>query len=209
MPNKLLITRPDHDQTTRYISAWALKVKDFAEKKGVTVFDLKKERAKKKVFESMIKKQDPDLVFLNGHGSSNKVAGQDDEILAEVGKNEEIFCGRVVYSLSCSSGKELGPAWLKKGVKAFIGYREDFIFLYDEKLRTRPEQDKAVAEFLDPSNQVVISLLKGHSPNVAHQNSRAAFFHNIRKMISSQASAIESATVRYLIWDMQNQICLE
>jgi len=209
MNNKFLLTRPNHDQTVRYISTWAEKVKSFAEKKNFTVLDLKNNRAKRKHLESMLKKQDPSLVFLNGHGGSNSVAGQDNEILVSVGDNEDIFDGRVVYSLSCCSGRELGPALVKNGTKAFIGYREDFIFSYDEKCCTRPEQDMVADKFLDPSNQVIISLLKGHEPKESCLNAKKSFFRNIRKMLSSQSSSLESSSVRYLIWDMQNLVCLE
>ncbi|MDD5527833.1 MAG: hypothetical protein PHO56_02535 [Patescibacteria group bacterium] len=209
MNNKLLLTRPNHDQTVRYISTWAERVKNFAEERDFNVLDLKNGRAKRKYLESMLKKQDPSLVFLNGHGDNSVITGQDNEILAAVGDNEKIFDSRVIYSLSCCSGKELGPALVKNGAKAFIGYKEKFIFVYDEKCRTRPEQDAVVDNFLDPSNQVMISLIKGHTPKDSCLNAKKSFFRNIQKMLSSQSSSLENSAVRYLIWDMQNLVCLE
>jgi hypothetical protein len=209
MNNKILITRPNHDQTVRYISAWAEKVIEFAKKKNFTVLDLKNERARRKSLESMLEKQDPGLVFLNGHGSKKAVAGQDDEILVCPGVNENIFNNKIIYSLSCSSGKELGPVLVENGAKSFIGYQEDFIFVFDEKCCTRPEKDKVVGNFLDPSNQVVISLLKNHTPKEACLNAKKSFIRNIQKMLSTQSSSFENSAVRYLIWDMKNLVCLE
>lgn len=209
MKHSLLVTRPSFDLTTRYISAWAKKVISFAQEKGSDVFDLDKNRANRKEFESMITKNKPTLVFLNGHGDYNVVAGQDNEELLRTGDNERLLKSTVVYALSCRSGKNLGPSCVKSGVDAYIGYNEDFIFLYDENKRTRPEQDKIAEIFLEPSNQIMVSLLKDHAPIEAHKNSKQSFARRIRKLLSSQSTALESNAVRYLVWDMQNQVCCE
>ena len=50
----LLVTRPNYDYTTRYISAWAKKIIDLAKSKGNIVLDLDKGRACKKELESMV-----------------------------------------------------------------------------------------------------------------------------------------------------------
>lgn len=82
-------------------------------------------------------------------------------------------------------------------------------FLYDETKQTRPEQDKTAQLFSEPSNQVMVSLLKNHTPKEAHKNSKQSFFRRIRKLLSSQSTALESAAVKYLIWDIQHQVCCE
>jgi hypothetical protein len=157
----------------------------------------------------MIGRIDPGLVFLNGHGNENQVTGQDNEALLSLGDNENILKDKTVYALSCRSGKLLGPGSIKSGTSSYIGYEEDFIFLYDEKRINRPREDKTAEIFLEPSNQVMISLLKGHTTKEAHKNSKQSFAKRIRKMLSSQSTRIESSAVRYLIWDMQCQVCHE
>lgn len=209
MKHSLLVTRPNSDLTTRYISTWAEKIMDVAKEKGVKIFDLDKKRANRKEFESMMKKNEPTVVFFNGHGNDNVVKGQDNEELVRAGDNEKILKSKIVYALSCRSGKILGPSSVKSGADAYIGYDEDFIFLYDENKCTRPEQDKTVEIFLEPSNQVMVSLLKNHTPKEAHKNSKQSFARRIRKLLSSQSTALESSAVRYLIWDMQHQVCCE
>ena len=209
MNDSLLVTRPNFDLTTRYISVWAEKIVKFAKSKNKNVFDLRKDRANREEFESMIRKHSPDLVFLNGHGNENQVAGQDNEVLLSLGDNENILKNKAVYALSCRSGKLLGPGSIKSGASSYIGYEEDFIFLYDEKQINRPKEDKTAEIFLEPSNQVMISLLKGHAAKEAHENSKQSFAKRIRKMLSSQSTRIESSAVRYLIWDMQCQVCHE
>jgi len=209
MNNSLLVTRPNFDLTTRYLFVWAKKIIELAEEKCGKVFDLSEKRANRKEFESMMKKHEPDIVFLNGHGDLKVVAGQDNEELVRVGENEEILKSKTTYAFSCSSAKVLGPQSIKSGADAYIGYDEDFIFLYDENKRTRPEQDKIAEMFLEPANQVMVSLLKDHSPKEAHINSKNSFVRNIRKLLSSQSTATEGSVVRYLIWDMQHLVCHE
>lgn len=209
MQHSLLVTRPNFDLATRYFSIWAKKIVALAKEKGGVVFDLDKKRANRKEFESVLRKKKPSLVFLNGHGNYDTVAGQDNEELVRAGDNEKLLKSKIVYALACSSGKILGPSSIKSGADAYIGYREDFIFLYDENKRTRPEQDKTAEIFLRPSNQVMVSLLKNHTPKEAHESSKQSFIKRIRKLLSSQSTTLESSAVRYLIWNMQHQVCCE
>ncbi|OGF38218.1 hypothetical protein A2482_04090 [Candidatus Falkowbacteria bacterium RIFOXYC2_FULL_48_21] len=207
MSHSLLVTRPNFDLTTRYISAWAKKVIDFAKEKGVKVFDLDRARANRKEFESMVKRNNPAIIFLNGHGDYDVVDGQDNETLVRAGENEKMLCAKVVYALSCRSGKILGPSSIERGAEAYIGYTEDFIFLYDDEKRTRPEQDKTVEMFLEPSNQVVVSLLKNHTPMEACNNAKRAFSKRIGKLLTSNSTDLGGAAVKYLIWDRHNLVC--
>ena len=209
MKHSLLVTRPYFDLTTRYISSWAKKIITLAEEKGGDVFDLDRKRANRKEFESIMRKKKPSLVFLNGHGDYDAVAGQENEVLVRAGDNEKLLESKIVYALSCRSAQILGPSSINSGADAYIGYDEDFIFLYDENKRTLPEQDKTAEMFSEPSNQVMVSLLKNHTPKEAHINSRRSFARQIKKLLSSQSTALESSAVRYLIWNMQHQVCCE
>ncbi len=209
MGHSLLVTRPSFDLTTRYLAVWAQKIIDIAKGKGDKVFDLDKKRANRQELESMIKRNKPTIIFFNGHGNYDVVAGQDNEALVRAKKNEEILKAKTVYALSCRSGKILGPNSVKSGADAYLGYDEDFVFLYDEKKRARPEQDKIVEIFLEPANQVMVSLLKNHTAQQAQANSKKSFAQRIRKFLSSQATSLESTAVRYLLWDMQHLVCCE
>ncbi len=172
------------------------------------MLDLENHRATRKEFESMVRKHDPTFIFFNGHGANDCITGQHEQVLVQTGVNEGILGGRVIYALSCCSASGLGPRSIQTGAAAYIGYKEDFIFLYDESLRTRPHLDRTAELFLDPSNQVAVSLVKGHTAGEAHESSKQAFVRNIRKLLSSEASATESAAVKYLFWDMHAQVCL-
>lgn len=199
--SKILVTRPEYDYPTRYISTWAKKIVDLANKKG-SALDLPKQKANKKLVESMLQKHDPPLVFFNGHGSEDCVMGQDDEVLIKAGENDKALAGKIVYSLSCSSAAVLGPASVKNGASAYIGYEKYFALLYEESKRMHCHEDKLAELFLEPSNQVMVSLIKGNTVQKSYESAKNSFKKNIRKLLTSTSSP-HSVSVPYLLWDLQ------
>jgi|SRR3989338_4344480 len=206
MRGTMLVTRPRHDDTTYYLFHWAQEIIQLAKKKGVKIFDLAKERANRKELESVAAKMQPSFIFLNGHGNANCVAGCDNEPLIKAGDNEKILERKSVYALSCSSAKKLGPASVKAGAKVYMGYEDDFMFMYEPDKLSKPLEDKTAKLFLGPSNQLVISFLKGHTAGEARERSQNYFMENIQKLISSDSS--DSDMAQYLLWDKMHQVCL-
>lgn len=203
---KLLLTRPNHDALTRYLGAWAQLIMDLATDKNFDVFDLSAERANRKNVGSMLLKHKPDFVMLNGHGNTSTVTGQDDIPIIAVGENESALAGTVTYAVSCSSAAVLGPRAVAAGAKSYIGYSDDFFLEYELQHTTHPTNDQTAALFLGPSNQVMISLLRGHTPSDAAQAARAAFRRSIRQVISSANTSPSSSTASYLFWNYQNLV---
>ncbi len=128
--------------------------------------------------------------------------------MSRIGINDDSLTGKIVYALSCKSAKLLGPACIKLGTQTYIGYEEDFIFMYSNEKLSRPLEDKTAELFFDPSNQVFISLIKGQDAETAHKNSKRAFIRNVQKLLTSQTSSEETAALRYLLWDLRHQVCL-
>ena len=120
MPQAAVITRPFYDPTTSYLHRWNLEVVNYAKTRLKSVADLQHKKANRKDLESYIKKLKPEVIILNGHGSKDSILGQDEDVLIKVGENEYILKNSIVFSLSCSSAKVLGPASIKKGAKAYI-----------------------------------------------------------------------------------------
>ncbi|OGY25468.1 MAG: hypothetical protein A2Z11_03500 [Candidatus Woykebacteria bacterium RBG_16_43_9] len=69
-------------------------------------------------------------------------------------------------------------------------------------------EDKTVQLFLDPSNQVVLSLLKGNNAEQSYERSREALKRNIRKLLTSESPQADKEAVPYLIWNLRHQVCL-
>ena len=136
MGSTLLITRPEHDVTTHYLSKWSEKIIKEAKNKGKSAIDL------------------------------------------------------------------------SQGATAYLGYKEDFWFRYNVMKISRPLEDQTAALFLEPSNYLVIALLKGHPTGYANNKSKALFRQNIEKLLIEGPSAEDYNAIRYLYWDMLNQVCL-
>ncbi len=163
MQNHILITRPDHDFTTRYISAWAGEYIKVASTKSFMLIDLRRDRANRKEFESVIEKKNPSFVIMNGHGNTSEVTGYNNQTLVKLGENDDLLNGKVTYAVSCQSAKMLGKKVGGNLHTTYIGYVDDFIFLYLEKFRTKPLLDNLASFFLKPSNAIPIAILKGHT----------------------------------------------
>lgn len=206
MTNHILVTRPDHDFTTRYISAWAGEYIKLASAKGISVTDLRHNRANRKEFESVIEKRNPSFVMLNGHGNTDEVTGYNNKTLIKVGDNEALLKGRVTYAVSCQSARILGKKVGENLHTSYIGYTDDFIFLCLEKYRTKPLLDTLASFFFTPSNLVPITLLKGHTTENAVLKAKQEFSRNIKSLSKSNTSSDEYSAIRYLVWNMRNLV---
>lgn len=206
MAKHLLITRPEHDYTTRYLSAWSEKLFDLIKNKGYSIIDLYRERANRKEIESVLSKRNPCFAIINGHGSDNAVTGHDNNLLIKAGDNSSLLDKKITYAISCRSARVLGKEVAQNAGTAYIGYQDDFILVYLEKYRTRPIEDKFAGLFLDPSNLVVATLIKGHSAKESVLRAQREFLRNIQKLLTSKVKSDDSSALRYLVWDMRNLV---
>lgn len=207
MPQRLLITRPFYDPTTSYLHYWSTNIITYAKSRDMSVSDLHNERANRKELLSVIKKVNPDLIVLNGHGGEDMILGQNNEVLIKAKDNEYILKGSVVYALSCKSAKILGKSSITSGAIAYIGYVEDFIFCTSDEHSTRPQLDPIAKLFLKPTNTIVEMLISGNSAEDSEKRGKEEFSKNIEKVLSSSSS--EEYLARFLVWDMIHQVCLE
>lgn len=202
MNRSLLLTRPNYDDTTYYLSAWAKKIIQLAEGKGLEVLDLEGDRANSREVASVIKKKNPECIMFNGHGGDDHITGHKQEIILQLGKNEALLRGRLIYSVACKSAKLLGKQSLSA---AFIGYEEDFIFVYEPNRMSKPSNDATAGLFFEPSNEVMVSLLKENSPEEAHRRAKDQFRENMKKTLTSEA--VDGGVIaRYLWWDMHHLV---
>jgi len=207
MAQSLLITRPEHDPTTFYLSQWSKTIIEEAKRKGIKVIDLHRKKANRKKVIGILEKRNPKLVILNGHGDDSSVAGYNDEIILKEGDKKAVE-SKIIFARSCKSAKSLGPNAINQGAIAYLGYKEDFWLVYTEAKIFRPLEDKTAKLFLEPSNYIPISLLKGYSISDANNKSKALFRKNIEKLIIEGPKSDDYFALRYLFWDMIHQVCL-
>lgn len=186
MRKGLLLTLPRHDDVTEYLSQFSQAIGEEADKQGIECKPLKDENANRAEFDKVMNKLDYRMIVFNGHGSADSIKGYKDETLVAVGDNEEILKDRIVYARACEAGEVLGKVCTNNTKEGcFIGYRYPFRFLIESQWITCPLKDTTAAFFLEPSNQVPISLIKGHTTQEAHENSQFHLLKSIKKVMRS------------------------
>lgn len=207
MGQSLLITRPEHDATTLYLSQWSKTIIEEAKRRGIRVIDLHRKKANRGRVIGILEKRSPKLAVLNGHGNENSVGGHDNEIIIKE-RDIKALESKIIFARSCKSAKRLGPSAINHGAIAYLGYKEDFWFVYTEEKIFKPLEDKTAKLFLEPSNYVPIALLKGHKAGQANSKSKMRFRKNIEKLIIEGPASDNYYAIRYLLWDMVHQVCL-
>lgn len=198
----LLITAPDYDLVTRYLSAWAVLCASELSAHHHQVHMLKGNKVNRKNFEGYITKNKPNVVFINGHGSHDTITGHEYDVIADV-RSATIFKGTEVYALSCKSAIALGAAAMSAGAKAYIGYVQDFILVSQPDKTTHPKDDATASLFLEPSKVIVTTLAKGHGPEVAIAKGRQAYNESIRKALNSDVQSDDDKFISFLVWNRQ------
>ena len=130
---------------------------------------------------SVIEKHNPQFIMFNGHGNPTTIYGHQDEIIIMKDINHNLIKNRIIYSLSCSSASKLGKA-VADDRTTFIGYVDDFALGMDINCQTAIYRDKRARLFLEPSNLLVISLLKGNSAEDAVLKAKKMMRENISKL---------------------------
>lgn len=200
---QVLLTNPEVDLLTYYLLAWTNNILKEPKSKTNKYYHLKRERATRKKFEGILKKRPVDLVLLCGHGTSEAVAGNNENILDM--HNDDLLAGKTIHAISCQSADKLGPDAVKKGAKAYIGYKRDFItFLDNSKQSTKPLKDDTASLFLKPAFTAPKILLKGGTPEKAVQATKKAYNKSIRDAINSDVQSDADQFINWLLWNRDN-----
>lgn len=203
MNKSILVTRPDHDLITKYFHMWSQDIIDFAKSKNIVVYDLRGKKSNRKEFVSYISKRCPSIVFLNGHGNATIFTGYNNEPIIN---SESVLENSIIYARSCEVGQNLGLKLVENGAKVFIGYNRKFFCGYTQEKITKPLEDKIASLFLEPSNLVVLTLLKNNNAEEAHKRSKEHMYKNFRRMISSTATFEEKYSARWLWSNFNSQV---
>ncbi len=203
----ILVTRPNYDLVTNYLYYWSKKIIDEAHKKGLNVLDIRDSKVTAKEFESRLQKMQPELVVINGHGNSSTVVGHNNEPILHTANAEKVSRA-IVYARSCNSAAILGAQCVSKGTHAYIGYSEQFWLCFDKDKTHHPLEDKIAAYVLGPSNQAIISLMKGNSAGEASKRSKEYSRRMMSKLMSSDAPYGANDMLACVWTNMNFQVCL-
>lgn len=203
----VLITRPNHDLATNYLFLWTkdlIKLSSFK----VKTLNLEGKKATARNFRSYIEKHNPSFIFINGHGNELEIAGYDDETLVAVGENEDLLFNRITYARSCSAASILGKRITDKYLSTFIGYRKSYILGRNPLKASNPLKDEVAKLFIEPSNLLSMTIIKGHTVREAYIKSQQAMTKNFFFMLSSRATSNQRDAAAYLWANKKNQVLL-
>lgn len=199
------ITCPSHDDITTYISIWSKEIINTARYIGKDFIQLKDAHAIKSKVHNILSNKPIRFAMFNGHGNKNTITGHNNETLINSPGNEDLLKSKIVYCRSCCSGHQLGPDSINAGADAFIGYDKEFIFVYEIDKIDNPLEDKCASQFLEPTNHIAISLLKGKDVETANKESKQIFMENIKKLLGSDSKE-DLELLSSLVWNMRHQV---
>ncbi|MDP3728238.1 MAG: hypothetical protein Q8R18_02170 [bacterium] len=131
MTKNILVTRPQHEMRVSYLHEFAKGPITLAKMiPGVHVTDLEGPKATRMNVEKSLKREQPKLVFLNGHGDRKSVCGHNDETILDK-ENILLTKNKIVYALACESLEVLGEKAVENGTIAYIGYKAKFMVVRD------------------------------------------------------------------------------
>lgn len=200
MSDSILVTRPKYDDGTEYLSAYASEIiKDFKDK--FLIKDFEGQDANKENVERYMQNKNPKMLFLNGHGSESEIYGHKDKTIFSL-DNVSLLKDKITYSRACFSANILGPKAVEDNSGCFIGYIFPFSFWMSGERSATPLKDKTAGLFLIPSNELVISLLKGFSAKKANEISKKMMISNMRKiLVMEQKNEPEATGMLQYLWD--------
>ncbi len=183
MQNGLIITLPRWDTATEYLAYYSKFIIDEAEEKNFKIKEIADTDLNMKNFTEIINKLDYNFIVFSGHGTPNSIFGYKENIIVKIGVNSEILKDRAIYARSCNAASVLGVECTTNSKGAFVGYIFPFVFYIDERWSTKPSNDNTAKLFLELSNQVPISLIKGNSAKDSDFNSKKQILKNIDKAL--------------------------
>lgn len=168
----MLITLPDYDITTYYLSAWSKRIIRVAKKNDLEPVILEGENATRSSVASNIGSKNPKFLAFNGHGSDKSIEGHNGETLIELGENHKLLKDRIVHSISCSSGRKLGK---NCGAKAFIGYNDVFWLPMYRFSTASPLEDKLATPVMKSALEAPVQLAKRKDAKTAYEKSQETY----------------------------------
>lgn len=207
----VVVTNPSHDDPTRYLNFWwRLTISSLkAQFIGFDVYELKNDKVTKENLTKLVEKKNPGLILFHGHGGGKKIFGFKENILVACDDNEHLLQNKIIHSLTCDSGRDLGQKCVRIGTKAFIGYKKEFKFAYlSEKTDTLRSRDVLAGIFFRPAFEVDRALLEGNSIERAYIRSQQVYKDNLQMLLTSNKPKVNTEYASFLYHDLINQVAL-
>lgn len=205
---KAIITLPNYDDATSYLYHYSKKIVKEAESIGIKIIQFSRPRLRRRNVEKSIKKLNPSLVLFNAHGNDfaiygDRINNEEEAIIIEK-ENHYLLEGRITYARACWAALSLGKACTKNG-GCFIGYKTPFSFWINQNKSATPLRDENAKLFLEPSNQIALSLLKKKTAHEAVQRFNRLSKKNMLKLLQKKKEPGALAAAMVLWNNMEGQ----
>lgn len=189
-----MVTRPKYDDGTEYLSYYASLILKEANKLNIIYKDFPGKQANSREICKYLKKKNPKLIFINGHGNVDSLEGDKGEIIFSVDKNIGLLKNKLVYARACHAAINFGKKMVYGNEGCFIGYFTPFSFWMDSRHSAIPSKDNLAKLFLEPSNEIVSFLMKGNNPKISDKKSKKMMIDNIKKILVMEEKKEPGAT---------------
>lgn len=173
MNQTIFIGRCDDDYDVLFPFHWANRIREEAEKLELDIIDLQKEKYTEEKTTKLVEEHNPFFLFLNGHGAAWCSKGHQSIPVLIANKNDFLLKGKIVYVVSCYTAQYLGQVACDKGCRAYIGYEDNFAFVYMDV--DKPHDDSIAKIYMEASNEVPLTILNGGTPKDAFKKSQETF----------------------------------
>lgn len=149
---------PDFDLATRSASGFLLR--HIAPRvEPVQLFSILDRR---KPFEMAAPQSD--IIIGTGHGDSDAFTGQNEDTILEIGKYDpKEVRGKVIKLIACQCGVALAPDLIRNGALSVQAYVDDYVWVCDADLASKPWADEIAATSLMPVIDGLNALLDGET----------------------------------------------
>jgi hypothetical protein len=192
----IMTIRPDYEPAVKCWFPYGAKIVDMAKKLGYEVYD----KAGALATQNEVFKDAPKVaaIFHNGHGATDKVAGQNELLWIKCQYPTSTVENKIGLFLSCLMGKELGPDMIQKKMKALIAWDEVYVFNWSGQ---DPIVDPFVKLFFDPLVDAAGIILEKRPINGAYNWIVSKYAENANKAPSPDVRA-------NLFWDANHCVLL-
>lgn len=212
MPARIVvITNPAHDKATEYLNAWSegIIASIINLPIGTDIYEIKHSNVTREELTRLVHVKNPHLILFNGHGSSKMILGFESNILISCDDNESLLKDKISYSLSCDSGKELGPKCISLGTKSYIGYKEEFKFVHTGETSNSGQYNDPIASlFLRPAFEISKALLEGDTVKIAYTKSQEMYAETLQLLLTSTNPNLNTVYAARVYHNMINQVSL-
>jgi hypothetical protein len=124
MPTVLLV-RPANNAVAIELSTWGATLNSFSGSRATIGADLPSAAATRAAVDSSLPQHNG--LFFFGHGTPTKLLGASSDLLDV--NNVSLASGGAIVAIACSSADTLGPAAIKSGVEAYIGFTKKLTWI--------------------------------------------------------------------------------